>query len=100
MALDIVRQYISLISEYFKLSDMAVSTLSPSLGGKYNNRPCEWLIDKCIRLQLILKEIVECAREISEMEIGGDAASMLKELIDGARWTFGDALCALWLRGV
>lgn len=35
MALDIVRQYISLISEYFKLSDMAVTMLSPSLGGEY-----------------------------------------------------------------
>ncbi|KDN40191.1 hypothetical protein RSAG8_08254, partial [Rhizoctonia solani AG-8 WAC10335] len=96
MALDIVRQYISLISEYFKLSDMAVSANGqvPSSfvpPGADSVSAAHWL-------QLILKEIVDCSREIGEMEIGGDAASMLKELIDGARWTFGDALCGLWLR--
>ncbi|QRV81990.1 exocyst complex component Sec5 [Ceratobasidium sp. AG-Ba] len=101
MALDIVRQYISLISEHFKLSDMAVSTLSPLPGGQMPSSfvpPGSDSVSAAHWLQLILKEIVECAREISEMEIGGDAASMLKELIDGARWTFGDALCVLWLR--
>ncbi|KAG8685870.1 hypothetical protein FRC09_014485, partial [Ceratobasidium sp. 395] len=101
MALDIVRQYISLISEHFKLSNMAVSTLS-LIGGQVPNSfipPGADSVSAAHWLQLILKEVVECAREISEMEIGGDAASMLKELIDGARWTFGDGLCALWLRG-
>ncbi|KAG8743871.1 hypothetical protein FRC12_014937 [Ceratobasidium sp. 428] len=100
MALDIVRQYISLISEHFKLSNMAVSTLS-LIGGQVPNSfipPGADSVSAAHWLQLILKEVVECAREISEMEIGGDAASMLKELIDGARWTFGDGLCALWLR--
>ncbi|CAE6406035.1 unnamed protein product [Rhizoctonia solani] len=101
MALDIVRQYISLISEYFKLSDMAVSTLSPTANGQVPSSfvpPSADSVSAAHWLQLILKEIVDCSREIGEMEIGGDAASMLKELIDGARWTFGDALCGLWLR--
>ncbi|KAH7345639.1 exocyst complex component sec5 [Rhizoctonia solani] len=101
MALDIVRQYISLISEYFKLSDMAVSTLSPTANGQFPSSfvpPGADSVSAAHWLQLILKEIVDCSREIGEMEIGGDAASMLKELIDGARWTFGDALCGLWLR--
>lgn len=101
MALDIVRQYISLISEHFKLSDMAVSTMTPSASGQMPSSflsPGANSVSTAHWLQLILKEIVECSREIGEMEIGGDAASMLKELIDGARWTFGDALCMLWLR--
>ncbi|KAJ1302060.1 hypothetical protein OPQ81_000894 [Rhizoctonia solani] len=101
MALDIVRQYISLISEYFKLSDMAVSALSPVANGQVSSSfvpPGADSVSAAHWLQLILKEIVDCSREIGEMEIGGDAASMLKELIDGARWTFGDALCGLWLR--
>ncbi|KAG9100157.1 hypothetical protein FS749_016109 [Ceratobasidium sp. UAMH 11750] len=99
MALDIVGQYISLISEHFKLSDMAVSTSLPA--GQVPSLfvpPGADSVSAAHWLQLILKEVVECAREINEMEIGGDAASMLKELIDGARWTFGDALCTLWLR--
>ncbi|KAF8699849.1 Exocyst complex component Sec5, partial [Rhizoctonia solani] len=101
MALDVVRQYISLISEYFKLSDMAVSTLSPVANGQVPSSflpPGADSVSAAHWLQLILKEIVDCSREIGEMEIGGDASSMLKELIDGARWTFGDALCGLWVR--
>ncbi|CAE6493342.1 unnamed protein product [Rhizoctonia solani] len=101
MALDVVRQYISLISEYFKLSDMAVSTLSPVANGQVPSSflpPGADSVSAAHWLQLILKEIIDCSREIGEMEIGGDASSMLKELIDGARWTFGDALCGLWVR--
>ncbi|KAG9127809.1 hypothetical protein FRC07_009001 [Ceratobasidium sp. 392] len=87
MALDIVRQYISLISEHFKLSNMAVSTLS-LIGGQVPSSfipPGADSVSAAHWLQLILKEVVECAREISEMEIGGDAASMLKELIDDSK---------------
>lgn len=101
MALDVVELYVSLLSEFFLFSDMAV--MSPS--GTSSN-PTPPLLPKdsnslttAFHLMKILGEIQESVNEITVMEISHDASSSLKSLLESARWKFEDILVTAWLRG-
>lgn len=101
MALDIVKQYISHLSEFFMFSDAAAIT-SPSLGStttppmlpKDSNT-----LTTMHHLSRILGEIQDCVNEINGMEISSDASANLKGLLESARWKFDDILVHCWLRG-
>ena len=97
MALDIVKLYISLISEFFKLSDVAV------MGGTYNSNPR--LIPKnthspCTAYYLlkISADIQETVNELNGLEISQD--NVLKGFLESVRWRFEDILVESWLRGM
>ncbi|KAF8899761.1 exocyst complex component sec5 [Gymnopilus junonius] len=98
MALDIVKLYISLISEFFKLSDVAVMT---SLGGSYNSTPP--LVPKnthsacnAYYLLKILSDIQDTVNELNGLEISQDNG--LKNLLESVKWRFEDILIESWLR--
>ncbi|KAJ7136006.1 exocyst complex component Sec5-domain-containing protein [Mycena epipterygia] len=98
MALDIVKLYISLISQFFTLSDMAVmsspggSKAPPSLPTNSNS------LCTAHYLMKILGEIQETVNELNAMEISNEAASGLKSLLESAKWRFEDLLITSWLR--
>jgi exocyst complex component 2 len=100
MALDIVKLYISLISGFFTLSDMAVA----SPGGS-NNPPPALLPPNSTSLSIahylmkILGEVQESVNELNAMEISNEAASGLKNLLETAKWRFEDILISAWLQG-
>ena len=102
MALDVVKLYISLLSEFFLFSDKAVvmtppgssSNTTPPLLPKDSNS-----ITTAHHLMKILGEIQESVTEINGMEISNDASSSLKSLLESARWKFEDILIHAWLRG-
>jgi hypothetical protein len=100
MALDIVKLYISLISEFFTLSDMAVMT---SPGGSISTPPLLPLNSSSLSvahyLMKILGEVQESVNELNAMEISTEAASGLKSLLETAKWRFEDILINAWLRG-
>ncbi|KAJ3813086.1 exocyst complex component sec5 [Lentinula aff. lateritia] len=102
MALDIVKLYISFLSQFFNLSDMAVtsspgipsssdatSTLLPSNSNSLST--AHYLLK-------IFGEIQDCVNELSAMEISGDVSASLKGLLDSTKWRFEDVLIAAWLR--
>ncbi|KIP09756.1 hypothetical protein PHLGIDRAFT_126060 [Phlebiopsis gigantea 11061_1 CR5-6] len=100
MALEIVKQYISLLSEFFLFSDAAIIT-SPSLGGS----PTPPMLPRdsntlttLHHLTKILGEIQDCVNEINGMDISSEATSNLKGLLASARWKFDDVLVHDWLR--
>ncbi|TCD67800.1 hypothetical protein EIP91_011928 [Steccherinum ochraceum] len=100
MALDVVKLYVSLLSEFFLFSDMAVmsptgssSSSTPPLLPKDSNS-----LTTAFHLMKILGEVQECVNEISVMEISHDASSSLKSLLESARWKFEDILVTAWLR--
>ncbi|OCH93951.1 hypothetical protein OBBRIDRAFT_789821 [Obba rivulosa] len=100
MALDIVRLYMSLLSEFFLFSDMAVSTppsdaveTTPPLLPKDSN-----ILTTAHHLMKILGEIQDSVNDVSGMEISNEAASSLKSLLESARWKFEDILTYTWLR--
>ncbi|KAF8189841.1 exocyst complex component Sec5-domain-containing protein [Mycena galopus ATCC 62051] len=99
MALDIMKLYISLISQFFKLSDMAVMT---SPGGS-NSTPPELPTNSnslCTAhyLMKILGEVQETVNELNAMEISDATSSGLKSLLESAKWRFEDLLITAWLR--
>ncbi|KII91212.1 hypothetical protein PLICRDRAFT_173102 [Plicaturopsis crispa FD-325 SS-3] len=100
MALDVVKLYIALLSEFFTLSDMAVMA-SPS--GSHNTTPPllpahSNAMTTSHYLMKILGEVQDSVNEVNGMEISNEAASGLKGLLESARWRFEDILTRAWLR--
>ncbi|PSR78598.1 hypothetical protein PHLCEN_2v7345 [Hermanssonia centrifuga] len=100
MALEIVKLYISLLSEFFMFSDVAV-VMSPSLGSSTTPpllpRDSNTLTTMH-HLTKILGEIQESVNEVQGIEISSEASSSLKNLLESARWRFEDILVNSWLR--
>ncbi|KAJ7755359.1 exocyst complex component sec5 [Mycena maculata] len=99
MALDIIKLYISLISQFFTLSDMAVMSSPngsaappPSLPTNSNS------LCTAHYLMKILGEVQETVNDMNAMEISNEAASGLKSLLETAKWRFEDLLVTAWLR--
>ncbi|KAG5643067.1 hypothetical protein DXG03_001595 [Asterophora parasitica] len=100
MALDVVKLYISLVSEFFTLSDMAVA--SPNA----NNPPPadanlpgdSHSLSTAYYLMKILGEMQETVNELHALEISPDVSSSLKSLLDSAKWRFEDVLVGAWLQ--
>ncbi|KAJ3551008.1 hypothetical protein NM688_g4954 [Phlebia brevispora] len=100
MALDIVKLYISLLSEFFMFSDIAV-VMSPN--ANTNTIPALLPRDSnslttLHHLTKVLGEIQESVNEINGMEISSEATSSLKSLLESARWKFEEILIQSWIR--
>ncbi|TFK49428.1 hypothetical protein OE88DRAFT_1703099 [Heliocybe sulcata] len=100
MALDIIKLYISLLSEFFTLSDMAVlrsvgneGSATPRLIPKNSNS-----LTTAHYLLRVLGEIQDTVNELNAMEISGEGTSGLKSLMESTRWRFEDLLVQAWLR--
>ncbi|KAH8997998.1 exocyst complex component Sec5-domain-containing protein [Lactarius akahatsu] len=99
MAHDVVRLYVSLLSEFFVFSDMAVTTPSmmegsfaPLLPGDSN------ALTTAHYLMKIMAEIQDNVNEINSMEISGEMRSSLDDLLENAKWGFEDVLTHTWVR--
>ncbi len=100
MAHDIIKLYVSLLSEYFVLSDMAVMT-PPGDGSSAQPLPDDSnSLTTAHYLMKILIEIQDNVNEINSMEISGEMSSSLKGLLDSAKWGFEDVLTHAWVRGM
>ncbi|TEB31864.1 hypothetical protein FA13DRAFT_1754665 [Coprinellus micaceus] len=100
MALDIVKLYISLISQFFNLSDMAVMA---SGNGTSNTAPAHLpktshSLSTAHYLLKILAELQDTVNEVNGMDISNEVSSLLKSLLESARWRFEDILINCWLR--
>ena len=98
MALDVVKLYISLISEFFILSDMTVmaspkSKVPPLLPAKSHSMSTAYYLLK------MLNDIQETVNELNLMEISSETSSSLKNFLESAKWRFEDVLVVAWLRG-
>jgi hypothetical protein len=100
MALDIVKLYISLVSQLFNLSDVVVmasgtaSNAAPAILPKNSHS-----ISTAHYLLKILSEIQDTVNEINGMEISNEVSSLLKSLLESAKWRFVDITVNAWLRG-
>ena len=101
MAADIIKVYITLISEFFKLSDVSLmanndnrDNVTPPLLPIHSNS-----FTTVQFLMKILGEIQDCVNEANGMEISVEVTSGLKSLLESVRWRFEDILTRAWLRG-
>ena len=98
MALEIIRLYVSLLSEFFVFSDVAV--MSPGRGTAPPGFPkCSNSLTTAHHLMKILGEIQDSVNDVTGMDITSEATSSLKALLESARWKFQDILVSTWLRG-
>lgn len=102
MAAEIIRLYISHISVFFTLTDMAV-TSPPDHG--IDSPPMPSFVPETSNslitshyLIAILAEISDCVTETRVLDISSDIASSLANLLESTRWRFEDALSAVWMR--
>ncbi len=99
MALEIVKLYISLVAEFFHISEQGTR---PS---RKNTPPAAFVpigsnsLSAGHYLTKILSEIAECVHDVGVIEISSEASFELSNLLSAARWRFEDVLCELWLRG-
>nr|GAT42751.1 predicted protein [Mycena chlorophos] len=100
MALDIVKLYISLLSQFFQLSDMAVMRSPSEMGPSSNQNLPNNSNSLCTShyLMKILGEVQETVNELNGMEISNDVTSGVKSLLESAKWRFEDLLVTDWLR--
>lgn len=94
MALDIIKLYINLISEFFILSDVLSNSStqnSPEHFPSHSNSftTAHWLMKT-------LNEVQDCVTEISALELG--EGGLVKGLMESVRWRFDDVLVRSWLR--
>lgn len=100
MAHEIIKLYVSLLSEFFVFSDMAVTTpqgegsFAPFLPEDSNS------LTTAHYLMKVLTEIQDNVNEINSMEISGEMSSSLKGLLESAKWGFEDVLTHAWVRGM
>ncbi|TFK71888.1 hypothetical protein BDN72DRAFT_837032 [Pluteus cervinus] len=101
MAFDVIKLYISLVSEFFTLSDMAVMT-SPNPNSPNNfpryippNTHSPAVAHYMLKA---LGEIQETVNEINSMDISAEVSNGLKNLLESAKWRFEDILINSWLR--
>ncbi|KAI5996502.1 exocyst complex component Sec5-domain-containing protein [Pisolithus orientalis] len=99
MALDIVKLYINLFSEFFILSDAAVTSPTnsdgklPALLPVHSNS-----LTSAHFIIKILMEMQDCANEVASMDIIKEAGISLKGFMESARWRFTVVLIRAWLR--
>ncbi|KAG1737399.1 exocyst complex component Sec5-domain-containing protein [Suillus lakei] len=94
MALDIIKLYISFLSEFFTLSDILSNSSTPyspeHLPSHSNSlTTAHWLAK-------ILSEVQDCVTEIGALELG--EGGLVKGLVESVRWRFEDVLVRSWLR--
>jgi len=99
MAVDIIKLYVSLLSEFFVFSDMAVMTPTPTEGSPAPLLPDDSTsLTTAHYLMKVLTEIQDNVNEINSMEISGEISSSLRGLLDSAKWGFEDVLVHAWVR--
>lgn len=129
MTLDIVKLYISLLGQFFSLSDISIASARPagqspaqsSLGQAAANSGTSLpdfvpgdgnSLITCDYAGKILSEIVESAGEIDALtagnpgtssttsaDLGQEAKRAMREFVESCRWRLEEAICETWSRG-
>ncbi|KAG8937046.1 hypothetical protein FRC03_004111 [Tulasnella sp. 419] len=98
MATDIIKLYVSLLSQLFTITDaegapsITEKTPSPDFPplGTNSLTTCHYLIK-------IIADITECINEVGTSEISSDTTQLLKTTLDTVRSRFVEILCDSWL---
>ena len=111
MTLEIIRLYVSCISQFFTLSDVTIASspnnptanVCPDFVPQHSNS-----ITTCHFTSRILADIVETSSELEGIggTIEGERAgnqmevrNLLKGFLESCRWRFEEAICATWSKG-
>ncbi|KAF5318441.1 hypothetical protein D9619_010689 [Psilocybe cf. subviscida] len=100
MAFDIVKLYISMVSQIFVLSDMLL--MAKASGAKYKPPPLlpgdSHSMCTAYYLKKIMNEVLDCVSDINALDISADMKNGLKSLMESMKWRFEDVLTHEWVR--
>lgn len=103
MTTEIITHFITLISEFFKLS--SAQTSSPVLDTTAEAQIPHFVpiksnsLTASMFLLRLLEQMNDCVNELSGLSLPAEIGSNLHEMLTCARWKFEETLCILWVRG-
>ena len=99
MVLDIVKLYISLVSEFFNLSDAAIMASATTITLPQHIPTNSTSLSAAHYLQKILGELQDGVNDVCALDVSSDIISSLRNLMESAKWGFNDILINSWLQG-
>lgn len=105
MALEIIKAYTAILSQFFTLSDVAIAESSIKKEGEDPPIPPfvpegTTVIASCHYGEKVVEEVNDCAGDLMAVDVSGEAAASLKGLLDSLRWRFEEVVAATWARGM
>ncbi|WOO79759.1 Exocyst complex component SEC5B [Vanrija pseudolonga] len=106
MASEIVKRYIGYLSQFFTLSDVSVAdTVMRREGSNGPDRPVPSFVPAgttvlaaCYFVQEIVDQVHECAVELTVIDVGKEASSGARGMVDSLRWRMEEVITATWWR--
>ncbi|OXC68440.1 hypothetical protein AYX13_02890 [Cryptococcus neoformans] len=102
MALEIVKLYSSLLSQFFKLSDPAVAESTPR---KDSNTQLPSFVPAgtsaiiaCYFAEKLVEDISDCAGELAGHEVVNDSGNGMKGLVESMKWKMREVIGVVWAR--
>lgn len=104
MALDIIKTYNGILSQYFTLSDFALAETPTKKDAEEMPIPPfvpagTTVLAACFYAEKIVEEVSECAVDLGAVDISNEAGAAMKGLLDSLRWRFEEVIAATWARG-
>ncbi|KIR53565.1 exocyst protein [Cryptococcus gattii Ru294] len=102
MALEILKLYSSLLSQFFKLSDPAVAESTSHKDGSHQLPSFvpagTTVITACYFAEKLVEYVSDCAGELAVHEIVNDSGNSMKGLIESMKWKMEEVIGAAWAR--
>jgi len=104
MALEIIKSYTGALSQFFTLSDAAIAEAHVRKEGADQPIPPfvpagTTVIAASYWVEKIAEEVSECTADLGMVDIGNEAITIIKGMMDSLRWRFEEVLAATWTRG-
>ena len=104
--MEVIKLYTSLLSQFFTLSDPAIADsanrkrddLKPNVPSFVPTGSS--VLGVCFFSEKLVEDVAECTSELAAVDVGGEAGSNLKGLLDALRWRLLEAVGATWTRGM
>lgn len=104
MAMEIVKLYISTLSSFFTLSDAGLSEVPRKEGEELRIPPFvppgTSVLAASFFAERLVDEVSECVGELSAVDIGSDALTGLRQLVENIRWRMEEVICSTWSKGM
>lgn len=99
MASDIIRTYLSTMSQFFTLSDIALVSRSKSNGTIPGFVPAgTTVLAACHYSEKILDDVADCVLELTAIDVGKEASQGAKGMLDSLRWRLEEVISTTWAR--
>ncbi|KIR69024.1 exocyst protein [Cryptococcus bacillisporus CA1873] len=102
MALEILKLYSSLLSQFFKLSDPSVAESTSRKDGSHQLPSFvpagSTVITACYFAEKLVEYVSDCAGELAVHEVVNDSGNSMKGLIESMKWKMEEVIGASWAR--